>query len=77
MDLNIDALINKVLMMGFSYRSSKTLSAIVQIKVLPQMKFGYSYDIPLNNIQQRNFNSHEIMLNYILQYKDYNVTSPR
>lgn len=76
-DLNIDALVNQVLMVGLSYRSFKTLCTIVQIKVLPQMKFGYSYDIPLSDIQQRNFNTHEIMLNYIFQYKDYNIKSPR
>lgn len=76
-DLNVDALFNEVLMFGLSYRSFETLSAIVQIKVLPQMKFGYAYDFPLSSIRRSNFNSHEIMLNYIFNYKDYNVKSPR
>lgn len=77
LDINIGALVNKVLLCGLSYRSSETLSTIVQVKILPQMKIGYSYDIPLSNIQRRNFNSHEVMLSYIFQYKDYNVQSPR
>ena len=76
-DINVDALFNEVLMFGLSYRSFETLSAIVQIKVLPQMKFGYAFDLPLSKIQQRNYNTHEIMLNYIFHYKDYNIKSPR
>lgn len=76
-DLNIDALLNNVLMIGLSYRSFETLSAIVQVKILPQVKFGYAYDIPLSSIQGINFNTHEIMLHYIFQYKAYNVKSPR
>jgi len=76
-DLNMDVLINEVLMFGVSYRSFETISTIVQIKVLPQMKIGYSYDIPLSNMQRRDFNSHEIMLNYRFYYKDYKVKSPR
>lgn len=76
-DLNIDALLDEVFMLGLSYRSFETLSIIVQIKILPQMKFGYAYDMPLSSIQRRNYNTHEIMLNYIFHYKDYNVKSPR
>lgn len=76
-DLNIDALFREVLMLGLSYRSFKTLSTIVQVKVSPQLKFGYAYDLPLSSTQQRNYNTHEIMLNYIFQYKEYNISSPR
>lgn len=77
LDLNIDALLNNVLMIGLSYRSFEILCAIVQVKILPQMKFGYSYDMPLSSIQGSIFNSHEMMLNYIFQYKTYKVQSPR
>ena len=76
-DINLEAEIKEVLMLALSYRSKETLSTIVQVKILPQMKFGYSYDIPLSEMQKRNFNSHEIMLNYIFKYNDYNTTSPR
>lgn len=76
-DLNVDALFNEVLLFGLSYRSFETLSTIVQIKVLPQMKFGYTYEMPLKSIQQRNYNTHEVMLNYIFHFKDYNVKNPR
>ena len=76
-DINAEALLKEVLMVALSYRSFETLSTIVQMKLLPQMKFGYSYDVPLSNIQRRNFNSHEIMLNYIFRYKEYKVSSPR
>ncbi len=76
-DLNVDATINGVLMVGLSYRSFESLSTIIQLKILPQMKFGYSYDVPISQVQKRYFNSHEIMLNYIFQYKSHMIKSPR
>ncbi len=76
-DLNVDSWIKEVLMLAVSYRSFETLSGIVQVKVLPQMKFGYSIDFPLSASQYRNFNSHEFMLNYIFAYKNYNIQNPR
>lgn len=76
-DINAEVLIKEVLMVALSYRSAETLSTIVQVKLLPQMKFGYSYDIPLSEIQKRTFNSHEIMLNYVFKYKDYSASNPR
>jgi type IX secretion system PorP/SprF family membrane protein len=76
-DLNMDALIKEVLLVGFSYRSFETLCSILQLKILPQMKFGYSYDMPLKNGLPRNFNTHEIMLNYVFHYKNYNLKNPR
>ena len=76
-DFNLDSWIKEVLMLAVSYRSYETLSCIVQVKILPQMKFGYSVDFPINESQARNFNTHEFMLNYIFTYKNYNVKSPR
>ena len=76
-DINLEAEINQVLNFALSYRSFETLSTIVQVRILPQMKFGYSYDIPLEDIQRRNFNSHEIMLSYIFKYKENSTVSPR
>ena len=76
-DINMEAIYRDVLMLALSYRSQETLSTIVQFKVLPQMTFGYAYDIPLSDIQRRNFNSHELMLKYVFKYKDYQVSSPR
>ncbi len=76
-DINVDTWIKEVLMLAVSYRSYETISSIVQVKVLPQMKIGYSFDFPLSKAQSRNFNSHEIMINYLFKYKDYNVKNPR
>lgn len=76
-DMNLETVINEIVMFGLSYRSFESLSGILQMKILPQMKFGYAYDIPLSSVQRRYFNSHELMLNYIFKYKNYNVKSPR
>ena len=76
-DINVDAIINEVLMLGMSYRSFESMSVIFQLKILPQMRFGYAYDIPLSDVTRRYFNSHEIMLNYVFTYKNYNVNNPR
>ena len=76
-DINLEAEIKHALMVAVSYRSFETLSTIVQVRILPQLTFGYSYDIPLEDLQSRNFNSHEIMLNYIFKYKENSSVSPR
>lgn len=76
-DLNVDAIFNQVLLLGLSYRSFESLSLIIQANILPQMKLGYAYDYPLSTLKRRHFNSHELMLNYIFHYKEYNIKSPR
>lgn len=76
-DVNLEAVLNEVLTFGLSYRSFESISAIFQLKILPQMKFGYAYDIPISSVKRRYFNSHELMLNYVFAYKNYNVNNPR
>jgi type IX secretion system PorP/SprF family membrane protein len=76
-DINMAASLKGAILVALSYRSFESMSTILQMRVLPQMKIGYAYDFPLTDAKRRYFNSHEIMLNYVFKYNNYNVKSPR
>jgi len=65
-DYNVNVLYKELFWVGLSYRP-ESISILFDIKVHPQIRFGYSYDHviepTLNNITR---SSHEIMINYNL-----------
>ncbi|MEL7148711.1 MAG: type IX secretion system membrane protein PorP/SprF, partial [Bacteroidota bacterium] len=73
-DLNLNALLAKVLWLGVSLRSElsqatekkagplESISGLIAIQATPQFQIGYAYDFTTTSI---NTNTHEIMLNYI------------
>lgn len=76
-DINVAATLKDAITVALSYRSFESMSAILQMRILPQMKLGYAYDFPISSVKRRYFNSHEIMINYVFKYNNYNVKSPR
>jgi type IX secretion system PorP/SprF family membrane protein len=76
-DLALTALLKKVLWLGASYRTNKTLSGIVGFQFSPQFKLTYSYDYSLSDIQKYNSGSHEIQLSYIFSFNKEKVVTPR
>ena len=76
-DYNFETILKEVVMVAVSYRSFESMSLILQMKLLPQLRFGYSYDIPLKSQVRQYFNAHELMLNYVFKYNNYKVRSPR
>ena len=76
-DFNIAATFKQAILFALSYRSFESMSTILQMRILPQMKLGYAYDFPTSGVKKRYFNSHEIMLNYVFKFNNYNVKSPR
>jgi len=76
-DVNVSALIKKLLWFGLSYRSNASAVAMLGVQATPQLFFGYSYDYGLNEIQKYSQGSHEVVLNYVFSYKQKKVTSPR
>ncbi len=81
-DINANLLINGIVSIGASYRSLESISAILQLDITDQLRFGYAYDLPVGS-KLGNFNggSHEMMLNFIIpmrkERKLYNVFNPR
>ena len=77
-DLNTNLLINDVVWVGLSYRSFETLSALVELQLTDQLRFGYAYDFPATSaLGKFNSGSHEIMLNYRFTFYKSNVSTPR
>ena len=85
-DLNLNALLAKVLWLGVSFRSElsqgqekksgplESISGLIALQVNPQFQVGYAYDLTATSI---NTNSHEIMLNYIFNLPTNKILTPR
>ena len=76
-DFTLAGIINEALLIGASYSSSKIANAIIQANISQQLKLGYSYDFSLGNKTGVLSNSHELMINYLFNYKNSNVPGPR
>ncbi|MEL6560160.1 MAG: type IX secretion system membrane protein PorP/SprF [Bacteroidota bacterium] len=85
-DINLNALLSKVLWLGVSLRSElsqatekkagplESISGLIALQINPQMQLGYAYDFTTTAI---NTNSHEIMLNYIFNLPTNKILTPR
>lgn len=51
---------------GYNKKSFESLSPIVSVNPVKNLKLVYSYDVSLNKLSQVNKGSHEITLNYLL-----------
>ena len=76
-DLNANLLVDEVLWVGLSYRSSKAMNFMTEIQITDQLRFGYSYSAAFGPIRQVEIGSHEFFVGYILSYKMKGVVSPR
>jgi len=76
-DANLAMVINEVLILGLSYRDMESLNGIVQAKITPQLKIGYSFDYPLGNDAGIQSNSHEFMVNYLFRFSNFQISRPR
>ncbi len=76
-DFNLAAIFNEVLLTAISYRSFESIDLILQAKLTPQLKTGYSFDYPLGEVGELSRSSHEIMLNYIFKFSRFKVKRPR
>ena len=76
-DINLSAIINKVLLVGVSYRVKESVNPILQAKITPQFKIGYSFDYPLANENSFGSNSHEFMISYLFSFSKNKVAELR
>jgi type IX secretion system PorP/SprF family membrane protein len=74
-DLNGHFNFNNRLWVGASYRSERSLGALIQIQVNNQFKLAYTYDYDTGKLGGYSNGSHEIMLRYEFRYK-VNVVDP-
>lgn len=76
-DVNANFLVDEVLWLGLSYRSSNAMNFMTEIQVTDQLRFGYSYSAAFGPIRQVEIGSHEFFVGYILSYKMKGIVSPR
>jgi type IX secretion system PorP/SprF family membrane protein len=76
-DLGAHVLLNEVLWLGGSYRTSDSWAAVMQIQLNKQMRLGYSYDYTLTELNQFNSGTHEITLGFDFSFDKSKVVTPR
>ena len=76
-DININALLNNIIWIGASYRTSDAVVAIVEFQLNKKLRIGYSYDFTLTDIKDYSSGSHEIMLGYDFGYDIMKTKTPR
>jgi type IX secretion system PorP/SprF family membrane protein len=54
---------------GLSYRSGRSVAALLQFSVNNQFRIAYTYDFDFNKLSKYSNGSHEIMLRYEFKYK--------
>jgi type IX secretion system PorP/SprF family membrane protein len=74
---NMNLLIHEIVWVGVSYRPSSSLSALFELQITNQLRFGYAYDYTLSEFKTVDSGSHEIMLNYQLRFSKKKVVNPR
>ncbi len=76
-DLSAQFLIYEKLWLGAMYRLGDSFGALLQVQVTNQFKFGYSYDLSINNLGAFSNGTHELLISYDLTFGRGRIKSPR
>jgi len=76
-DLNSTFLFYDKLWLGVMYRLGDSFGGLFQLQVNNQIKIGYSYDLPINQLGAYNNGTHEIMVTYDFNLGRGKIRSPR
>lgn len=76
-DLSLNALINNFLELGASWRNSKSISGMLNVKVMRGVRVGYAYDYALSELSKYSSGSHELMLLINISNSRDVMVSPR
>lgn len=76
-DVNACLLIKKTLTLGLSYRKQESIDFLFKARVTPQLQLGYAYDYGTGEVSRAGNGAHELLINYIFNFSNDNVTSPR
>ena len=71
-DVNTNVLLQNKFWIGTSYRYMDSFSVLGSIYLTPTILFGYSYDLPNNNVNSAQKSSHELMFQFRLPVKGRN-----
>lgn len=76
-DLNATLWIKEMIAIGAEYRTSADISALLELRVTPQVRIGYAYDKSITALRKYNSGSHEFMLRYEFSFDRDRTLSPR
>jgi type IX secretion system PorP/SprF family membrane protein len=61
-DINVNALLQEVLWVGLTLRSTSALGLNSQIEINDRVRFGYAFEYPFKPMNFGNYGTHELML---------------
>jgi hypothetical protein len=76
-DGNLNALFYDKFEIGGSYRLDDSFSGMVGFQVNPNIRIGYAYDRVMSDIKSVADASHEVIINFDLNFKKRTLRSPR
>lgn len=76
-DLNATLWIKEMVAIGVEYRTGADVAALMELRVTPQIRLGYSYDRSTTSLAEFNSGSHELMLRYEFSFELDRMLSPR
>jgi type IX secretion system PorP/SprF family membrane protein len=76
-EITASFIIKDLIWVGLLYRFQDAAGALFCFQLTPNLRIGYSYDYSISSLRGNQSGSHEIMLNYDINYKKANFISPR
>jgi type IX secretion system PorP/SprF family membrane protein len=77
LDLGATFLFYDRLWLGGIYRVGDSFGGLFQLQITDQIKIGYSYDLPINQLGEYNNGTHEVMVSFDFNLRPDRVRSPR
>ena len=76
-DLNLNVLYKERLWFGAGYRTGDAVVGMLEYKVNPMLRVGYSYDLTISELNAYSRGSHEVMLGIDLGRDPIKIKTPR
>jgi hypothetical protein len=76
-DVNAAVLLDEKLWLGVGARSTNAAMIIAEYNLTKNFRFGYSYDISINELRSVNRGSHEVFLGFDFEIYKTRTLSPR
>lgn len=76
-DINLSAIAYDRLMLGVTYRTDKSIEAVLHMQVTDRINIGYAYDYLMSDISPYAKGAHEVVLGYNFNHERLKFTAPR
>jgi len=76
-DINANVLYKEMVWFGLGWRSGDAVIAMLEYQVLPELRFGYAYDITTSVLGNFSSGSHELLIGFDMAKEQVKLKSPR